>query len=506
MIRRAPIAIVLCVQACLLFSALDLLPVWTDELFTIRAVAHPVREIIPIVQRDVHPPLYFVLLRGWQKLPLPWTGVAALRAFSALWALLATLMLDLFWTSAWEPFERWLSLSLFAFSPCLLLYSRMARSYTMQVVLVLVSLGLIQRWMRNPRSLLLGCGAFAAILSLLYTHYVPGAAVVAAFAFVGWRRLGIARAAGFLLAIGAGYFPWLLTLTGAIERWREAGSYASSYNLTGNPILEQMVKIGFGVVSLTIGESFLLLSLLLVPVMVILAIQGVRSPEFSREFTITLALAAAVGYLGVSRWASYPFIPARLLWLLPFVSLVIAAGVHRLRWPAIRRAILLLVILSYVSSVTLYFRRENFLNLGYVAPLPEIAAMLNSRAQPRDLILIDYYNTDSQALEMYLSGHTPIVVIDQASAAAARRAMRSARTVWIVRNTRDISPGGITSRIQSEACAGRTEQDQQLEPYATWQEIALKFLGFDPPPTHFYQITSCGPPTTGSDNLKGSQK
>ena len=120
--------------------------------------------------------------------------------------------------------------------------------------------------------------------------------------------------------------------------------------------------------------------------------------------------------------------------------MAVAAGVQRLRWPAIRRGILLLVILSYVSSITLYFRRQNFLNLGYVAPLPEIAAMLNSRAQPRDLILIDYYNTDSQALEMYLSGHTPIVVIDQASAAAARRAMRSARTVWIVRNTRDISP------------------------------------------------------------------
>ena len=84
MTRSVPLAILLCLQACLLFAALDLLPVWTDELFTLQTVAHPVREIIPIVRQDIHPPLYFVLLHNWAKLPLPWTGVAALRAFSCV--------------------------------------------------------------------------------------------------------------------------------------------------------------------------------------------------------------------------------------------------------------------------------------------------------------------------------------------------------------------------------------------------------------------------------------
>src|SRR6202043_2076946 len=111
------------------------------------------------------------------------------------------------------------------------------------------------RWMQRPRSLLFEAGAFVAILALLYTHYVPAVAVLAGFALTGWRSVGQTRAALFLLAICAGYFPWLFTLTEAIRHWREASNFSSIYTLTGNPVLEQIVKIGFGAVSLTIGES-----------------------------------------------------------------------------------------------------------------------------------------------------------------------------------------------------------------------------------------------------------
>jgi uncharacterized membrane protein len=485
--------VVLCVQACLLFGALDLLPVWADELFTLRTVAHPVDEIVPIVQRDIHPPLYFILLHGWTKLPLPWTGIAVLRAFSAVWALLATLLLDLLWTRDWEPFEHWIALSLFAISPCLLLYGRMARSYTMQVALVVLALGLLRRWMRNPRSWFAAGGSAAAILCLLYTHYLPGVALLAGFALIGWRSVGEARAGTFLLATIAGYFPWILALSEALHRWRDVTNFSSTYTLTGNPVLEQVVKIGFGLVSLTIGESFFAVSLLLAPIMLVLAILGARNAQFSRQLRLTLVVAAAVGYLGVARWVSYPFIPARLLWLLPFLTLAISMGIGRLKRPLVQRAIVVAIALSYLSSCVLYFRRENYLNLGYVAPLPEIAAILNRDGQPGDVILVDSYNTDFQALAMYLSGRTPMIALDRTTAAPARKAARSAGTIWVVRNTRDISPGGLTPSVRAEACVGRPEQRTLLEPYAPWQKVALRIAGFRPPPTHFYEVTACGP-------------
>jgi mannosyltransferase len=491
LIRSLPLAILLCFETCLLFWTLDLLPVWSDEVFTVKTVALPVREIIPIVKHDIHPPLYYILLRQWTKLPLPWTGVAALRAFSALWALLAVFLLDLFWTRSWAPFARWVSLSLFALSPCLLLYGRMARSYSMQAALVLLSLGLLQRWMKEPRSWPRGCGASAAVLALLYTHYIPGLAVIAGFLLVAWRTLGPVRVAAFSLAIGAGYLPWAISLLDALRRWGEAGSFASSYTLTGSLVLEQFLKICFGLISLTIGETFPAVSLLLVPMLVVLAILGLRTPEFSRQFAILLAIAAGVAYLGVSRWVSFPFLPARLLWLLPFLCLAIGLGILHLRVAPVRNGLLLVVLLSYVTSDVLYFRRQDFLNPGYAAPLREIAATLNARALREDLILVDPYNTDPQAMRVYLTASAPVIVLDAGGVSQSWERIRSARTVWIVRNTRDISPGHTTSDVEAAACAGRSRRDTLLEPYAPWQQVALSVAGIHPVPNYFYQFTRC---------------
>jgi hypothetical protein len=226
--------------------------------------------------------------------------------------------------------------------------------------------------------------------------------------------------------------------------------------------------------------------------MLLLAILGARKSQFSPRFAVMLVVAAIAGYLGVSHWVSYPFIPARLLWLLPFLSIAVALGVSHLHSPIARRCTVLVILLSYASSEVLYFRKENFLNLGYTAPLQEIGDTLNRDAQPGDVILVDSFNTDFQALAMYLTGRTSVIDLDQNTAPAARRAAQSAATVWIVRNTRDISPGGLTPKILAEACAGRPQHDTLLEPYAAWQETAMKMAGFRPPPTHFYQLTACG--------------
>ena len=467
---------------------------WRDELFTLETTARPAREIISTVQRDIHPPLYFLLLRQFTKLPLPWTGIAALRAFSAVWAMLAALLLDLFWARALKPIERWLTLSLFALSPCLLLYGRMARSYCMQTALALLAIAMLQRWMRKPHSMVLALAALTSLLALLYTHYVPGLAVLTGFILIGWRSLGALRIGIFSLTVALAYAPWWSTLAVAVGRWGRGARFSATYAITGNPILEHVVKIGYALVSMTIGESFLGVSLVLVPVILLLAVKGARTPEFSRQFLALILVTAAIGYLGVSRWAGYPFIPARLLWLLPFLSFSVALGISHLNRMALRYGVLLAILFSYVTSYVMYFHRENFLNLGYTAPLPEIAATLNREAQPGDLILMDAYNTDTHVLAVSLSGRTPYIVLDKPDRISdARRRIPSAATIWIARNTRDSSPGHITTEIQSEACAGRQERELLFEPYAPWQQAAMKIAGFRPPLTHFYQLTSCGP-------------
>ncbi len=490
--RSFPLAALLCLEACLLFWRLDLLPVWGDELFTLQTVQRPVGEIVSIVEHDVHPPLYYVLLHAWAVLPLPWAGVSVLRAFSALWALAATLLLDLLWTRSWNGRERWVALATFALSPCLLLYGRMARSYSMQAALAVLCLGALARWMEKPESMRLASAAFLAMTALLYTHYVPGVAVLAGFVLTGWRSVGIRRVALFLAAAVAVYLPWAVVFFQALRRWGEAGQFTASYAVSGNAVFEHAIKAGYGLVSLAIGESFVPASLALTPVILLLAVLGARGREVSQRFIALLVIAAGVGYIGVARWQSYPFIPARLLWLLPFLMPAVALGVARIGRPVFQTAAIGAILLSYASSDISYFRRENFLNLGYVAPLSEIAARLNREALAEDLILVDAYNTDAQALAILLSGRTPYIILEAGRTADARLRARSAGRVWIARNTRDISPGRITTEVQADACAGRRQQDTLLTPYSAWQQRAMRIAGLVPA-THFYQLTSCGP-------------
>ena len=492
-VGRHPLPVVLGLQACATFAALGLLPMWGDELFTARTVARPVGEIVSIVRRDIHPPLYFVLLHYWQKLPPGGTGIAALRAFSALWAVLATVLLDRFWTRFLKPAERWLALLMFAGSPCLLLYGRMARSYSMQTALSLLALAMLQRWLRKPRSMAVAAGALASMLALLYTHYLPGLALLAGFAAAGWGAMGAARMAAFLAATGAGYAFWGGTLMHALGEWWRARSAASGYAITGSGWLEHGVKLGFGVVSMTIGESFLAVSLALVPVVVALAAMGAKAGEWPRRTGALLAVAAVAGYLGAARWVSYAFVPARLLWMLPYLCMLVAAGIARLDRAWLRGGAAALILLSYASSDALYFRRENFLNLGYTAPLPEIVAKLERQARPEDLILVDTHNTDAAVILATLPGWVRRIGIEPGNVSEVRDRMRSAQAVWMVRNMWDSSPGRITTQVQAEACAGRTQRVTLLEPYAAWQEFALRLAGFRPVPTHFYEVVECGP-------------
>jgi hypothetical protein len=197
-----------------------------------------------------------------------------------------------------------------------------------------------------------------------------------------------------------------------------------------------------------------------------------------------------VGYLGVARWVSFPFVPARLLWLLPFVSLAMAQGISRLRAPW-REVVAGALMLSFLSSAVLYFRGENYLNPGYSAPLREIGERLNREAAPGDIILVDDYNTDS-TVRHYLSGRTPSLILSAGREEEARAGLAQANAVWVVRNTRDISPGRITSRLEAEGCAGRQRQDTFLHPYASWQVAVMRLLGIArPAPQYVYQVTVC---------------
>jgi hypothetical protein len=259
--------------------------------------------------------------------------------------------------------------------------------------------------------------------------------------------------------------------------------------------MEYGFKVAFGLVSLTIGETFTPAALLLVPLLIWLIWRGIRIRAFRPPLVPLIVIASLMGYIGAARWVAWPFVAARLLWLLPFLTLALSIGLTRCH-PTARSIVTAAVFLSFAFSALSYFRRENFVNLGYVAPLRELAARIRSEASPHDVVIADGYNADAESIRYYLGflGNGPAFVALTRTSSAQARVMASApgvRAVWIVRNTRDVSPERLITNIETDACRGRSSSESLYEPFPSWERGVMQVVTGVPAPLYFYRITVC---------------
>jgi hypothetical protein len=299
--------------------------------------------------------------------------------------------------------------------------------------------------------------------------------------------------------IPAAYLPWLLQFTGAVERWMAAPGFSSRYRLTGGVLTEHALKLAYGFTSFTIGESFPVWALLAIPAVLFLLAISIRPLWRPSGLPARIiAVSALLGYIGVAHWVSYPFVPARLLWLLPFFLIWVACSVdvvpHR-----VGMAIAAFLMATYVASLISYYTRANFRNKGYAVPLPAIAALVASDSDPsRSLLMVDMYNTDSTVLLHYLDRDLPHLLLTADAASQAEAMLRDPhiQKIWIVRNTHDVSPGRITTRLEALACAGAAERVHHYMPYEGWERQAMRLAGLQDPPRYFYRVTECIPKRT----------
>jgi hypothetical protein len=495
-----PLLVLVPLEAFLLFWRIGLLTMWTDELSTLETVTRPVGEILKATRADVHPPLYFLLAHAWLRLPLPGGVMDRIRELSCVFTLIATFLLDRLWLAKLRPARRATVLLLWCLSPAVLLYGRMGRSYLMQTALVIVAVAAAWGALRRPGRLKM-TGSAAALLAVLYTHYVPGIALFLAIGIalaIQTVRSRQARQAGLLLGWFAlvliGYLPWLFQLDKALQGWRAGANSAGRYSLTGLFPAEQALKAGYGFVSFSLGETFPFWALAAVPAIAILFVVSFRRLwRASRGLTGLLLLAAVIGYAGVARWVSYPFIPARLLWLLPFFLLWIALspGVR----PAARAGLVLFLVAADLASIVSYYQRENFRNRGYAVPLAGIAATVRAQSDPEStLLILDTYNTDSKVFLYYLADeriHSVLVTPETKMEVTAKLQDPRLRRFWSLRNTHDISPAGLSRQLEDLACGSAPRCRRFYLPYAGWERAMMRLAGIQDPPTHFYLLTEC---------------
>jgi len=494
-LRQHPLPLALAVQAGLLFCCLELLPAWGDEQFTLNLLKLPAAEVLDALRRDIHPPLYYFLARWWDGLPLPGGPAVRLRALSAALCLAATVVVYALWVRQHGLESRWRFLLLWTFSPALILYARMGRSYTLQLLAAAIVIWLALWWLEDPPDLRRLAAYSAGVAALLYIHYLPGLAVAAAAhvallarEYQTRRRITLLPLAISDVVIAVLYAPWMFVLAGAMKRV----AAAETYSLSGNVFIETALKLGYGAVSFTLGESPPVWALaggaVLVPAAAGLVWAGVRGWRPQASF---LAAAAAAAFLGAASWVSYPFIPARLLFLLPFFLLLLVRGVRRL--PVVGTLIFAGLLAAALGSLANYYQAQGLLNKGYLIPFRQMAETIRRESGPEDsLVIVDRYNSDPSPLLAALGREWRVLAIEPGVSreqALAELRSRSPRTVWHLRNTHDVSPEGIHRFLERRLTAFDPAGERFYIFYSWLEKRALRFFLDGPAPDHHYRMS-----------------
>ncbi|MGB9604652.1 MAG: hypothetical protein ACPL88_02080, partial [Bryobacteraceae bacterium] len=330
---------------------------------------------------------------------------------------------------------------------------------------------------------------------LLYTHYVPGLAALAAFAAVCIWQAARGRVVAPLrdLAVAAGvslilYAPWIAGLAGAVGKWTGRGE---TYRAFANPMLDEAAKIGYCLFSFSFGETpppvALVAAAALLPFVAWLALRGAW-PQVASATGAFVLVGTSLAWVGVSRWVSFPFVPARLLFLLPLYLMLMVQGKERSG--KVGTALCAGIIAASLLSAGSYFRKADFLNKGYAAPFNEMAALVVSDARDA-LVVVDAFNTDAHQITKQLPSWLPSVIMrGPQSAEAVRRVVRKRdpRVVWYVRNTHDISPGGLNRKLEQELSRGHATRLYLFQPYSAIERRIIRMAGWPEVPTHFYQV------------------
>jgi Dolichyl-phosphate-mannose-protein mannosyltransferase len=486
-LRKHPASLLLGIQGFLYFWKLNLLSPWMDEVTTLRLVRLPVREMLHATARDVHPPLYYFLVSLWQHVPLGLSQATQARVLSVLFALAATVAVDRLWARRLPEMGRFWFLLLWTFSPCLLLYSRMCRSYSLQILVTVLAAAALRRFLEE-RSQRAATFMVIGVAAALYTHYVPGLAILAAanIALLRKRRLRDALAVdGLSLLL---YLPWLRWLGQAVERW---GGHPQFYSATGTSLIEIPVKLAYWAMSASVGESLpdaaVVAGGLLLPLVVWLMIGGARRQH---DLAWMAVPAVVIGLIGVAWWVSYPFLPARMLFAFPLLLLLFAAGTAaRPRLGALTAAALL--ILSTLG-IECYFLKTGFRNKEYPMPMAEIAAYIQSHSTDSDsALLVDNTNCDVAALEYALGDSRVVLETGDHLVPAildARLADPRVHTVWFLRNLHDISVLQLDDLFEKRLRPAMTPRAHRYQPFSALEIRAMRWGGMAHPPEWFQEL------------------
>ena len=384
----------LVVAAALRFTVLEIHPLWCDELATLQRLKLPVWRHL-VAMKGSHP-LYELLLHAW----MPADGSDAwMRIPSAALGVLAVWLTWLMMRSLGRR-EALVAAWLVALLPLHLMYSRIARPYSLACTLALLS-NLSLLWALKRRRLVPTATYVLTTALMIHANLVAGSIWIAQGLFVLWfYRKRLRRLPWWIVAhacIGLLMLPWMIfSFRGAVIFGVE-----TQYTAQQSGRLAKACYLAF---TLGVGETVHPLNFsVLIPAFIGFGAAGIwglaRAVRRRSNIAVLLLVQLLLAYV-VALWFAAAA-PKHLTIILPALAAILAVGLAGIRLTWRRWVLTALVVVSMGASILNYFGGREFADADMVTPWREMVAKVKASEDPNDVLIIGY-RPDSGAYDMFL--------------------------------------------------------------------------------------------------------
>lgn len=393
---------------------------WHDESFSALLVQYDFGEMMERIKQDVHPPLYYIVLKGWNF--IFGNSLFSLRFFSIFFSILAIASFYLFIKKAFKKNSIALFSSLlFVFSYFQIQYAMEARMYSMGTFLVIISSFFLLKAMETKAWKYWILYALA-ISAGIYTHYfvafwILAQALYLAYCFLkdyGWKVAAwikdknLKRAFVSYLLAAISYIPWLPTLIKQTAQVQE-NYWIPEIGIWSIPSTFFKMTTG-GTIS---TEKFGWILGLLMLIVIALMFWFLKKSECREKWLVFLMLAipfAATVVLSIKRSI---FIDRYFIFGFPFFIIMIAGSIlliGSLRWKKI------LIGLVLIGAIITFPIQWGSLEAEKKPGMAGASQYLNSKYSQGDKIFAGssliyftfrYYNQTGFPAKLYAPGNMP---------------------------------------------------------------------------------------------------
>lgn len=202
---------------------LDFQPLWGDEGWSVYFATENLLQLIALTAADIHPPLYYLLLKGW--FGLMGVGPEAARLLSVL---IGTLLIPVLFVLGRRLFGARVGViaaAIAALMPMAIYYAQEVRMYGLVTLLGAASTYFLVRWQQHIEKPSAGrvylLGYIATMTAALYTMYYAAFIVLFQLLYTlivylrsASRHLNrVLTLAGPFLLVGLLYLPWVIYAT-----------------------------------------------------------------------------------------------------------------------------------------------------------------------------------------------------------------------------------------------------------------------------------------------------